>query len=658
MHMACDTIASSATVTPYSSSAEGALRVLPRVVRPGFVLALLVVVPLALVVHTYSTFSHTWDEPSHLAAGLELLDLGTYYYEHQHPPLARVAMALGPYLDGHRSARDAAPQRSDFWERMIQGYDEGRRILYQAGPYDRVLTLARLGILPFLLIALLATYAWARRRLGEWPAVLAAFFLATVPPFLGNAGLATLDTALAALALVSMLAFCHWLEHPRAWTAAALGVTTGAAIMAKFSAIPFLAVTFVAIAGWRAWLGTQPRFAILSRAHLKTGVTTVAALLLVFWLSYGLGFTSLADPANRPYESVERVFGRDSTLTSVVSDVLEIRFVPNFVSEIWRGLKDVRYHSRIGHLSFLLGEVRTQGWWYYYLVGLGVRTPLALLALGLAGIGLLLWASVRERDWRIAAPALAFLSILFFVSAFSRINLGVRHVLILYPLLAIAAAYAVLCAARALRRPALIVSIVTAVVAWQAVSLALAHPDHLSYFNLVAGPNPERILLSADLDWGQDLRRLEKELRRRKIERIAVAYYGSADLSKHDLPGLSVLPPNTPRSGWIAVSLWKLRRNDDYSWLRGHEPVTRVGTSINLYYIADTAARPLRLPAQSSLERGLHVRAHPHDQVLRPVVHGTSARDGLDLVVNPIGLSHDDVLEGVTRDLAPQERRA
>ncbi len=41
---------------------------------------------------------------------------------------------------------------------MIQRFDDGRAVLYQEGPYERVLTLARVGVLPFLLIGLLATY--------------------------------------------------------------------------------------------------------------------------------------------------------------------------------------------------------------------------------------------------------------------------------------------------------------------------------------------------------------------------------------------------------------------------------------------------------------------------------------------------------------------
>src|ERR1700729_3671149 len=67
-----------------------------------FVIALLLLGTIRIV-STYSVFSYTFDEPAHLACGMEWLDKGVYTWEPQHPPLARVAASLGPYLMGIRS---------------------------------------------------------------------------------------------------------------------------------------------------------------------------------------------------------------------------------------------------------------------------------------------------------------------------------------------------------------------------------------------------------------------------------------------------------------------------------------------------------------------------------------------------------------------------
>jgi hypothetical protein len=54
-----------------------------------FGLALIILMSLLLAASTWRVYSHTWDEPEHLAAGLELLDRGRYEYDIEHPPLAR-----------------------------------------------------------------------------------------------------------------------------------------------------------------------------------------------------------------------------------------------------------------------------------------------------------------------------------------------------------------------------------------------------------------------------------------------------------------------------------------------------------------------------------------------------------------------------------------
>src|SRR5262245_421904 len=145
-------------------------RAFDQLLRPRIAVAIIVAAALALTVDTYRSISHTWDEPAHIANGLMMLDSGRYI-EYQHPPLARVATAIGPYLGGSRSEGPKVLP-VEFVDRILDSFDEGRRVLYQTGgSYDRVLTLSRLGILPFLVLVLLATYSWAKRILGEWPAV-------------------------------------------------------------------------------------------------------------------------------------------------------------------------------------------------------------------------------------------------------------------------------------------------------------------------------------------------------------------------------------------------------------------------------------------------------------------------------------------------------
>jgi hypothetical protein len=212
-------------------------------------------------------------------------------------------------------------------------------------------------------------------------------------------------------------------------------------------------------------------------------------------------------------------------------------------------------------------------------------------------VGLALHGWRRGDSWALA-PLAVVVAILVFASAVSRINIGIRHILIVYPFLALGAAYLTVRAWRALRSPgtfpgaaagnlqttaaaaALLVAL-----AWQLSALWSAYPDYLPYFN-EAVAHPERVLVDSDLDWGQDLHRLEVRAAQLHIGHLNLAYRGTADLRREPLPPLHILAPRERVTGWVAVSqLARTRNRTDYAWLDAYRPVERVGKTIDLYYL-------------------------------------------------------------------------
>ncbi len=550
---------------------------------------MLVALACILAVSTYRHFEYTWDEPEHLAAGLQLLDKGVYSYDIQHPPLARLAIALGPYLAGARSFGEPGPS----------GVQEGQDILYRTGRYEQYLTLARLGTLPFLLVLLGATWFWTRRYFGLAEATLAVLFLCSTPPLIGHAALATLDVPGAALCTLAFYALLRWFEAPSFRWALAAAITSGLAIGTKLSGLPFIAVT--AAAWFLVWVAVTPGEVL--KSHLKSARVLLSAVaiplfaLLTATLCYGLQFKYLVDATHPTNSALDWLAGTNGLAHNLVYALAWRVPLPVGAEELPWSIQSLLWHNNSGHLSYLLGHVSQSGWRDFYLIALGVKTPLPLLLLSLYGLAHLLWRArsnksaqrTTHRSWFAAAPTVAFVVLLTFCSLYSHINIGVRHVFVLYPLMAIAASAGALALWRQSHHFAPRAAL-SALLLWQVSTLWSAYPEYLAYFNAAAGSHPESILVDSDLDWGQDLEALRGRLHQLHVGSFGFAYRGSADLKAEALPGVRVLPPFTPATGWVAASLYAkaLAGNGAaFAWLDNYLPKERIGKSIDLYYIPE-----------------------------------------------------------------------
>ena len=519
-----------------------------RGVATGFV-----ILAALAIVSTYRVFSNMYDEPAHLAAGMEWLSRGTYTLEPQHPPLSRIAAALLPWMSGERGTGHT------------HMYTEGRLILGSGGHYERVLALARLGQLPFFFLVAFTTWYWARRISDERTAALAVAFVATTPGILAHAGVAGTDIGPAALLPTALLAWILWLELPSRKRSILLGVTVAICGLTKFSALAFWLPAAIGTALLAAASRPREFFGVAGARRLAGPLlTAVAVAAFVTWSVYRF--------------SIGPVGGL--TLPA-----------PAF----WTGLRDFFRHGTGGHPAFLLGEVRLGGWWYYDVVAFLVKTPVPLLLFGAAGICLALRnrtsnAESPARSLNLRALVIGVIAVLV-VASMTPVDIGVRLLLPAYGPLAVLAALGLVWAWRnAGQRSNRMV--VGALALWALIDPIATHPDHVAYFNVFAGPHPERVLVDSNLDWGQDLYRLREATRELKMDSLRVHYFGTAEMAAVGLNRARRLRPNERVTGWVAASetfyagVWS---DTALYWLRRHEPVARVGRSIRLYYIRPVA---------------------------------------------------------------------
>lgn len=578
----------------------------------GLAAILVVAAATGAIVSTYGVFSHTVDEPAHLAAGIEWLAAGTYNLDREHPPLARIAIGLGPYLSGQRPAGG-----ENMWA-------AGRRLLYSSGRYSETLGLARLGNLAFYFLASVVVWRWARCIFGAGPALCAVSLFATLPPVLAHSGLATTDMAVAATLASALLAFASWLGSPTRRRGLVLGVATGLALLSKFSSLLFLPAAGLALLVWRFACGVDSLGQAAWKERRKAIFLPIMVTLGVVWAAYRFSFGTLADAtaaSGRDPAAIERHLAGAGGLAALARAAYYSVPVP--APELVWGIDYVRRHNSRGHQTYFLGRLGHRGWWYFFPVALAVKTPVAFLALTALGIGRLALGGVRGADWRRLAPAAAAAAVLL-VGAFSNINIGVRHVLPVYPLLAVIAGFGTHSLWRSSRRGALVAA---TLVAWQVSAAAAAHPDHLAYFNELAGGRPERILIDSDLDWGQDLLRLEVLLRELRVPSVWIGCFSSADLTRHDLPPYQLLLPapkgHRPK-GWIAISEWVLKGvalpdPDHFDWLGAYQPVARAGRSIRLYYIPEARSPPSLGRAPPPTEGDANTRGRGRGELVTPL---------------------------------------
>ena len=488
----------------------------------------LVVLATGRIVSTYTTFSHTFDEPAHIACGMEWLEKHTYTYETQHPPLTRVMTALLPRMFGSHGAG-----QNSMW-------DEGLAILFAHGPEDSTLALARMGMLPFFWITCWIVYASTRwisgSNDGSAAAAVIAVFLATMTPtLLAHAGLATTDMGLTAMLLLAVYTGWRWMEEPVLWRAAVFGASTGLAGLAKFSTLPFLpSVALVALTIWlcfeRPAIGTLMKLALARGVHLLLAAIVAS---LVIWAGYRFSF------------------GKTPGVSFSIP-----------APELFSGIAEVRKHNTSGHLTYLLGAANTVGWPYFYVVALAVKTPLAVLALGLPGLALLFSRKrFGTRGWMVPS---VILGILMFASFFSQIKIGTRHVLPVFVMLAIAGGCAAVWIPRIVnqqgKQPGLAQAAVALLLLSVSISSVSAHPDYLAYFNMIVNGKPEAYLVDSDLDWGQDTKRLAQRLKDVGAKEVYFNQLAVGNLQKeYGFPPIHPLDVNGPQLGWNAISLTPMK---------------------------------------------------------------------------------------------------
>ncbi len=578
--------------------------------------------------------SAIYDESLHVASSLAIKQLGDFRVDSEDPALFKQWLVLA-------QPGRTLPTDSPFW--LASGRDApaqwawGVQALFVRDPAEAIAMIdrARLSMLALSigLGALIAAWAWQFG--GPAAGVIAAGVYALDPNFLGHGAIAKNDVA-AALGYAAT-----------AWTLYRVGrrVTIGGVLLLamavtctltmKFSGVLLagivpLTLTLRALlplpSGERAGVrgetlsdesasaaknsvsGSAKESNSTSHVHPLTpalspsgrgravlvaiAVSVVVGVLAYggIWAVYGFRYAVSPDPAYSL--SVAEQAGAHSILTTIDRAHL---LPQSYTFGLAYTLKSAEH--RVG---YLFGEMRNHGWWYYFPVAMAVKTPLATLALFTIALVLTITPAgrlrLRGKAW--LANCLLVPAIIYTAMAMrSSLNLGVRHMLPVYPL-AFVAIGVVLSRHRKLAAGLLILL---------AIETLAAYPNYIAYFNVAAGGSRggSRILADSNLDWGQDLTTLAEWQKSHPNTRLYLSYFGTAVPATYGVDAINAVAgyaydPQTQmpdQPGVLAVSVTQLqglyvsdRLKPFYEVLRQKMPREILGGTLYLYDVpSDTS---------------------------------------------------------------------
>jgi 4-amino-4-deoxy-L-arabinose transferase-like glycosyltransferase len=572
----------------------------------GFILLAGIVLYATLAITSIHHMAAIFDEGAQFPAGYSYWVFGDFRMNPEHPPLVKL-LASAPLL----FMDVTVPGNDEAW-RLGKQWDFGQQFLYSWNDGDRLLFVGRCAVVSLGCLLAATVFWWGARLWGLVGGAVALLLCALSPEILAHGRIVTFDVGIALFLFLTVLAFERLTERITWRRLLGAGLSLGAALATKESAVGLLPILAVLTAMVVLLpepilldLGTGiPRPLTTRRDRLVCLALVLLAMcvlaVVVIWAAYGFHSHLSSDPAYRGLDW-KGVRPEQEAFAWAAAFVRRMRLLPE---AYLYGFLEVFRHDTRGNV-FLFGHIAREGFHSYYPMAFLIKTPLALLILLAASI-------LLRKRWPLPLRTEGFLwlpVLVYFGLVLTRhVQNGHRHLLPIYPFLFVLAGRgAAWAASLPWRRPARLS--VIALVTWYALATLHIHPHYFAYFNeLVGGPeNGYRYLVDSDLDWGQDLPALKTYLDANDIQKIKLSYFGSADpgfygIDYELLPSYRIGNPRTwsvAPGDLVAVSATNLQgiyvgpeAQPLMERLRRMQPLAKIGYSIFVYRVDFALSRP------------------------------------------------------------------
>jgi hypothetical protein len=511
-----------------------------------------------LVTWTVHRESLTFDEGDHMFAGYMMGHAHDYGLNPEHPPLAKLLASLPLY--GRNLWIPPAHDRDFKAEAYLNGRDWLAR---NDGDSQRMVFAMRLSVGTLALALTVLVFALTREFFGDLAACLAALLLLFEPNILAHSALVTTDMGVTLFFLASAYCFYRYMRQPT-WPRLLLtGLAVGLVLATKHSGF-LIAPMLLALAAFEWLIAAREEKKRQALRFCVAIPVVIAVSLLVLWSFYG--FRYAARPAGLKLSTTieEYVAPLSHFSASAVLLAAHHHLLPE---SYLIGLVDVKRMAEF-YPTFVLGRQYAHGVWWYFPLVLLIKSTLGIMIL----LALTAFAGVaqRLRRGREVVYLLVPGGIYLLVAMLSGMNIGARHILILFVISAIlAGAGAAALIQTETRRPRWMQAAIALLIAAHIVSSLSVFPNTMAYANEAWGgaKNVHNLLSDSNADWAQQLLSVRKWQDRHPGQECWFAYFANPEIDPavygircHKLPtadtywmgGSDVIPPGV--NGYVLLS--------------------------------------------------------------------------------------------------------
>jgi dolichyl-phosphate-mannose-protein mannosyltransferase len=480
--------------------------------------------------------SQTWDEGNHIYTGYRSWTHGDFGLNPEHPPLVKL-FATAPLLGSE--LKSPALEERFFKE---DAFLRGREFLYQNDP-DKILARTRTAAAVFTFLTALLVFLGTREMFGSGAGFVALALIAFDPNLLAHGALITTDVGLACFMFLSVFMFYRFVKAPSARRLIVAGLAVGLVLAVKHTGLLVLPILFLLTI-------CEIVFQRNGRHALKlAGSLALIALIgvLVLWSLYRFRYEARPNGLQLNPPLAEYVKGLEPREAWPITTAARFHLLPE--SYLY-GLADVRL-TALYYTSYVLGKVYPHGVWFYFPIAFLIKSTIGVLLLLLLSLGVI---AVRRLNHRreivfLTVPVIFYLIVALTVG----MNIGVRHILVVYVFLYVLIGGATWALIRTNRKWIYVVGLLLLVHAASSVS---AFPNYIPYSNELWGGSSQthKYLTDSNSDWGQQLKSVKQYLDQRGVRDCWFLYFAEG-VAEPSYYGITCKPLPTISTLWLNLPI-------------------------------------------------------------------------------------------------------